>query len=313
MSSLDLVFNDHSAQSIALNSHDAGLRIKGLIDVLLLAPEHGFGKGLRIPQNFYLLKLADQYTFMDWLNSASTPREEKEFILQLATRSPFLTESSPDIQNRAALCEVHCGDSASSAFQAAYLLNYPLLSFCQAPWDLPSLHATASQMDDEGELRQFPVSLINIAHKEHFTQHSGWIEARRQREIHDSAVLWKNRETIFPSLEFCPCVKDQLSLIPENSDLFTQILDRLFDLQRVAALGIAFHNEAFRTKCSPSSSSTIQNFGEHYSFRRVDDTLVQCGWHLYLPDGNRIYFTCDKGDWVIGHIGGHLPTSKFPK
>lgn len=295
---------------MATDFHQAGQRMRELIGILLAAPDYGLGKGLRVPQDFYLLELAPQFTINDWVCVATTPREEREFFLQLATRSPFLADAPANVLERDALLEIFCDESGSPAFQAAYLLDSPLISLNHSIWKSPHLKAPAAQMDDEGELSKFEVSLINISQERHFESHAAWIEARRQHDIQDAATLWNERGSLLKALEFCPCVESQILSVQPQTDLFAQIVDRLFDLQRVASLGKPFDKNIFRTRCSPTSPETLHHkqHGPHYHIVAADGQKKQCGWHLMLPDGHRIYFSTD---YTIGHIGSHLPTVKY--
>lgn len=313
MTSFDLVFNDHSVMPMAEDAHAVAARMRGLVDVLIDAPDHGLNGTLRIPEEFHLLRLMEDWTINDWISSPATARDEREFILRLATSSPFLANEPADLMDRASRCEVMIGQTSSMALHAAYLLDIPLVSLNHSHWSAPRLDAGVTVLDDEGEIDSDVTHLINLASVDHFTIHDQWIGNRRQRNVPNPSAVWNQRATLFPSLEFCPSVQNQLLAIPANADLFPQVVDRLFDLQRLAGLGAAFNKNAFRTKCSPTSQATFDNFGFYYTFKRSTDQTVLCGWHLYLPDGNRVYFADNAGAWIVGHVGKHLPTKLFPK
>jgi hypothetical protein len=101
-----------------------------------------------------------------------------------------------------------------------------------------------------------------------------------------------------------------MKTISDQSDLAAQVIDRLFDLERVAALAQPFNHSAFRTTCSASSATALRKFDSAYSFKDDQAITHLCGWHLKMLDGNRIYFADIGQKYLIGHIGEHLPTKR---
>jgi len=308
MSVPDPVFNELSAHPPATSPAEARTRVSAFITVLVLAPDHGLGSSLRTSGNFYLLSLAPGYTLFSWLDDPQTSREEMSLFLSLAAKSPFLQPSDTDALRRAGDCEASFGGRTDHGLAAAHLLDVPLVSFHHGEWIYSSLESQISRLDDDGEIFTETVLLPNISCPEHYEVNQPWFK-RRFPSVTDLTALWNNRESLFPELIFCPSVQAQLS---DLEDILSLVLDRLKDLQRVASHAGPFDPASFASRCSPTSSSTRQGFERHYIFRAPDGVGTFCGWHLYLPDGRRIYFALLKNHLLIGHIGHHLPTKRFP-
>ncbi|NER01036.1 MAG: hypothetical protein F6K30_30825, partial [Cyanothece sp. SIO2G6] len=128
MIDLDPVFNDLSCQPLAVDKYEASQRMESLVTVLVEAPDNGLGSSLRINDSFHILEIAKEYTMTDWFFDSELPKEARDFLVQLSTKSPLLAEQKDEVILDAELCEVRVGDFPSEAFRAAYLVKTPLVS-----------------------------------------------------------------------------------------------------------------------------------------------------------------------------------------
>ncbi len=305
MSAPDPVFNEPSVAPPAQDLATARLRMAGVIDLLVRAPEHKLGSSLRISDQFYLLELAIAYTVNDWIQDGDVDRDHLVFFLSLAAKSPFIRIEDGDALFRIEDCEVTCHGNTHLSFLSAYALDSVLFSFNHGIWSQPDLPAVIKRLDGDAEILSEEITLVNLSIPSHYDHHAEWFE--RGNNVNSPSDLWERRAELFPNISFCPSVEDQLH---GQAPILHLIVARLNDLQRVAALKTPFSKDAFQTTCSPTSSETLNHkkYGPHYDFSGPDGMVKRCGWHLYLPDGKRIYFAAD---YTIGHIGGHLPTVKF--
>jgi len=303
MTAVDPVFNEPSAEPLATTDTEARSRMSGALGVLLLMPNHGLGKGLRISGEFYQLTLAPRYTLTDWINDPIVGRDHLNLFLSLAAKAPYLRSSDREALQRIEDTDVTCYGQSHPAFLAAHALGAPLVSFDHNAWSEPNLPATVTRLGDEGELDEEQDTLANFTRPAHFDHHAPWF-ARRNAAT-DAADLWSRRVDLFPHLVLCEPVERQLQL---QQTILSLIVARLEDIERVASFGHAFDKDAFASRCHATSSATFRQYGSAYEFTAPDGRRTRCGWHFYLPDGRRIYFSTD---YVIGHIGEHLPTVKF--
>lgn len=306
MTMQDPVFNEPSATPIARDANEARTRIDRVLDVLTIAPTHGLGKGLRTSEAFYSIQIADQYTFLNWLDDPAIGRDQRELFLSLGAGRQFIRPSDVVSSESMEECEISCHGIIHKSFLAAYRLESVLVSFDNDAWSQPELTATLTSIEADAELLTESIVLVNFARPEHFAYHAQWFSQRNA--ITGISDLWSRRAEIFPNLTFCPSVEGQLQ---SCGPIFDTIVARLMDLQNVAAKNQPFNKDAFRTRCNATSTETFSRFGADYDFRDPAGALKRCGWHLYLPNTGRIYFAPDIFRYVIGHIGEHLPTVKF--
>lgn len=312
---LEPIFNDLSVEPPASDLTAALERMARLIELLRAAPDHGLDAGLRIPQTFHGLPLGPEYRVWDWLNDTRVPREQTLFLLTLATRSPYLDQTPETIQERALLVDLRADGVGSDALGAAYLLQAPLFSFRQVPWDRPLIDCLCQEWVDDLLEPPCPVQLPNLAQVSHFAIHADWIRARRRRSIASGHALWEARGRLFPHLEFCPSVQAQLLTLRSSNPRFQQVIDKLFHLEEYFAGWVSggFDSDAF-PKCNPASPETLSRYPADYQFSTENGQNVVASWHLYLTPGKgRLYFDVDSGArrGVVCHIGDKLPDTTY--
>jgi hypothetical protein len=310
MIDLDPVFNDLSCKPLAADKYEASKRMEDFVGVLNEFPTRGMGSSLRTTGEFYGLEISEGYTISDWMFDPQSPQVERQLLSTLATKSPILVGLDTTVSNEAERSEASCAAQVSEALLVSYLINLPLISLNHALWEDPFIDCLITEMDDEGEIKESYRSLINYSELEHFEKHEHWIETRRKTNLQSLAEVWDARQQQFPHLYFAKEVEAQLVKIPSGSNIAAQVLDRLFDLERVAGIGEAFSNLIFRTTCSASSTTALGKFESAYSFKDDSGNSHLCGWHLKMQNGNRIYFADLGGRYLIGHIGEHLPTKR---
>lgn len=309
---LELVFNGRSLKVPSPHRYAARCLMSRLVEVLRVAPNHGFGKGIRTSEAFPTLELAPNYTLQSWTVDREVNRDERMFVLYLATRSPFLIGAAPEIQEREHLVEVVLGDDSALEWGAAFLLDLPLVSVCQGPWEAAELNAICRSLDSTESVVTESCVLRNVSKPVHFLEHENWIAERKIRSLDCLEDLWNRRDELFPHLVFCQEVKDQLFSIQRGDAHFQSLIERLFQLQKYFGNweSGSFEKSAF-AKCNPTSNATRETYGRRYYFTCPDGMKVFCGWHLYLTPGAwRIYFhpDADKRRCIIGHIGAKLPS-----
>src|SRR5262249_32659058 len=158
------------------------------------------------------------------------------------------------------------------------------ISFSHSQWTAARLPATEVTLDSDSNLAERAVVLPNIALEEHFADHRPWISERRRREIASTQILLDRRGELFPHLDFSTTALRQLAGITASHLAFDLIVERLFEIERNAVdRGANFDASSFATKCNPSSASTLQMFGDAYTFSLENGNAFLCGWHFYLP------------------------------
>lgn len=311
----DLVFNELSTNPPAVDRALAYDRMAQLIDVLLCAPDQGIKGGLRIPQHFYLLELAPDYRLMDWLYDGQVSREQSGFLLQLATKSPYLDQAPAEVIEREQLVDVTFQGQGADALRAAYLLDVPIVSLNQMPWDQALIDCQCQELVDESLGPVVSLTLPNLSAVAHYPVHATWISERRRRSVVSMTDFWIRRHELLPALDICPSVEHQIQDITPGELRFQQILNRLFELDTYFSAWTEgpFNPDAF-AKCNPASPATLSRYSEYYRFWTTDGQQVTAHWHLYFTPGKgRIYFDADgktrRG--ILCHIGDKLPDTTY--
>jgi putative addiction module killer protein len=189
---VEMVLNDLSLRSPVSEQGLARNLMTELISVLSTAKIIGV-KALRTQNSFYNFLLADNYPISAWLNDRQVEREERTFLLTLATKAPLLTEiTDPTVQAEGSLSDFkHQGETAY-ALGIAYLLNALAVSFYSDPrWDCNGLDLEITRLEDgtnsenlttELALITSTERLIHASRREHILGHKIEIESRLRAE-----------------------------------------------------------------------------------------------------------------------------------
>ncbi|MBF0516416.1 MAG: hypothetical protein HQK97_04740 [Nitrospirae bacterium] len=140
-----------------------------------------------------------------------------------------------------------------------------------------------------------------------------FVAKNAKREITSWDTFWSERESLFPKLVFCDCVKDQLTKVNyfTYSTLVFRHLKCINDY--LGTVPIKDHDYTkMGVEASIESKITLYHYGHKREFDCPDRIRRRFTWHSKLYGQNiRIHFfppesLTDK--FLIGYIGKHLPT-----
>lgn len=129
-----------------------------------------------------------------------------------------------------------------------------------------------------------------------------------------SKTLFDKSQALFPNLELCGDVKNQLQKLGDGS-YFSQILSRLTELNKAAGdwtnNGFSYRKvcENYALNISPESQQTMDNHGDERLFSLPNGERKH--FELHVKTGNfRFHFYPDVRNFMIyvGYIGPHLTT-----
>jgi len=210
---LEMVFNELSARTLAPDISTARQWMSELISTMREAKRCGL-KGLRTQTDFHDMVLAENYPLPRWRNDNEVNREERTFLRTLATKTPL----SVDIPNREIKikvenpgCELSLQGIQAEGFKVSYYLETLAISLnSESLWNSSCIKLELIQIDENGELIEESVEVIHASHKNHVLEHADWIKNRLQSERLNGMELWKRRDELFPSLQFCNAGNKQL-------------------------------------------------------------------------------------------------------
>lgn len=313
---VDMVFNALSAAPTAVNVFQGRERMANVVSVLLAAPSAGFAGVLRTDAEFYCTQLGPDYNLSQWVEDGAVSIETRRFVLELATKAPYLDGVDFNLVALSQSFEISFGGCSSEAFSVAHVLDCPLLSFNQEPWDEPILRCSYQELTDAGEVEEGDgLSLINLSHVDHLILHRDWIQSRLIADIESLQELWDRKDELLAHLRFCPSVEGQLIGVGRNDPRYRQIVAKLFQLNDYFS---RWKDGGFDPKqlpkCNPASKETLKRYASDYSFDGPGGDNVVANWHVYFtPGAGRIYFDVDPDDRIgkVCHVGGKLPDATY--
>lgn len=313
---IDMVLNELSLQSPASDTLIARQWMSDFIQtVRAVKAQAGQQAVLRTQYGFHKSLLSPDYPVQRWLNDSEVDREEQRFIKTLITKAPFsqdvLNTEVQELENRISSWEVLYQGEVAIGLGVAYILDIIPISLRSKPcWDCSYLDLDVIRVDDEEK-----TTIIHASCKEHLQDHIEWFRDRVRREVLDGATLWNKREELFPNLQFCDSVEDQLQNLRSRDIMLSPIEKGLADLQKYAStwIGGAFDSAKIPRKTTPESEATLNQYAQERTFTCPDGKKRVFSWHVRLtPLAWRIQFYPNQpGQIIIGYIGSHLPTARF--
>ncbi|MXZ19224.1 MAG: hypothetical protein F4Y84_01170 [Caldilineaceae bacterium SB0665_bin_25] len=321
---LSLVFNDLSLRRPAPDHHTARKWMTGFVATLKTAAAHNVTV-LRIRDNFKDLALSPEYPLGAWFGDERVSIEERDFVLDYATRYSFIQPYDVDLQDdtefqsKKRLFEGRFGEERAEGLGFAHLLNGLAISILSEPcWDTHSVELECEELDPESlGISKSLKTLPHASRREHVANdHASWIAEQIQLGIHSGLDLLENAITLCPNLVFCSGAKSQIASLTETSLYLPKILDRMLELEKLAR---AWEKGSFNYRqirnASPESKPTMDKFGDRRRFVCPDGQIRTFEWHLKgFPNAWRVHILADPIQYkiMIGYVGRHLPTAKHP-
>lgn len=258
--------------------------------------------------------IVDDYTIYDWLKDSSVPQKDKQFFRTLINRghrikSEAVLESEFVIQ-----LENQQSVSAKGALMAFEWDSYIVSFLSSELWEREKVLGQYISINAEDELAEIR-NCGTLMHVECMLE-----DKRKQQAmiISSGSELWEKREQLYPHLIFCESVQKQLEEARVSIQIQTimkriQILEDYF-----ASYDGDFDSKKLGMRCR-TESETVKRDSELSEYRKFVTPFGKeeyFYWHISFP-GNypgRIHFIPDSEHKVgiIGYIGKHLPTKKYP-
>ena len=316
---LDMVFNELSARTLAPDISTARQWMSELISTMREAKGCGL-KGIRTQTDFHDMVLAENYPLRRWRNDNEVNREERTFLRTLATKRFF--EKIDDVEIKIKVenpdCELSLQSSPAEGFKVAHYLETLAISLnSESLWNSSRINLELIQIDDNGNLIEESVELLHASKKSHVLEHADWIKNRLQSERLNGMELWKRRDELFPSLQFCNAGNKQLQKLRTGEKKLELVLEVLSVLDKCAKNWQAGHFslEGYPFEESGESEATLNQYWRERTFLCPDGEERLFERHVKLKECNwRIHFfpKVKTTKVIIGYVGIHLPTDKYP-
>jgi hypothetical protein len=271
---------------------------------------------VKVHSSFNNHEFAPGYFFFNWYSDGKLDSDLKQLILDMLTTMPYsdeilrqfeLKEGKPlELAYEERVC-IGLGLASNLAFDTA-ALSYP----DQGAWDKESYPVSMRALEEgESDISTTDGIARNISGPAHCEIHRKFFQALLKQNLVSGRELWERRDELFPNLEFCERVKDQLAGQNGAMPEFAQIMKRLFELQEYAKNWDRkpIKPPDFQTKVSPESATRRKKFKEQLKIKCPDGVRRQFDWHArYTPGAGRIYFFPEEagGRLIVGSIGWKL-------
>jgi hypothetical protein len=175
-------------------------------------------------------------------------------------------------------------------------------------WDVPSVNIEKlwlGSRDIQTDIRAVP----HACQTAHLDDHAEWLRRTQSPPPVNGIELWREKTTLFPNLDFCDSVEEQLKPLGGNDRRFKAAMRGLQDLQNYC---ITWDTGNFDIKAlvraSGESATTLQMYSEERKFRCPDGQRRVFEWHLKRDDNTRIHFLDlpARKRILVGYIGPHL-------
>lgn len=290
-----------------------------MVEGLKTAINYGAKDELVSSSDAMATEIAPNYTIRDWVNDRSDvgpedgskiDRELQRYFVRRLDKSPYFEDEKFLKSDDYLGCEVEliCEDAqlksntATLTFvNSGIVLSPPLSVFTES-----YLVCNVSEVETE---EVYQDSICCIYNSDSASTHSEKIQVDGGLAVTQSKELWEFKEKLFPELEFCSRVEQQL----QNIDCFRVIYTRLKELESYCK---NWEEGAFDPALIPSKVS-----GESEQVRSnrkaVESRTFQCPdgesriflWHMRAtPGAIRIHFYPIEQNRkiIIGHIGEKL-------
>lgn len=308
---LEMFFNELSSSPRAENIEKGQNRAREFVLTIREAAVRGAQPTFRIPEDFFVTDIAPNYNWYVWLSDGGVDIELRRYLRSLATKAPFLRDE-PDLEKDWAALDCIWRNQKALGLKAAYIADGLALSLLtRNEWDSPFIECEIQEIVDEDvECR---IESVHHASKiSHVESHIQWILCRVQSAVHNGRELWQHLDTLFPSLDMCLAVEEQLGELPACS--LPSVLRGLFHLNSYCVRWKRgpFEPDDIKCKVSPDTEQTLRMFGAERTFLCPGGYKRTFSWHAKVGAW-RIYFdpAHGPGRLLIGYIGKHLRTVKF--
>lgn len=323
---MEAVLNERSLEPARAKVNSLLNRVAGLAESVKALHSIGLPRFLRIAQSVPDTDLGEGFTLRRLCFQAGPHKEARQFLGSLLSKAPFVEALYRNAEGP---------DAVECRWQEALVLGLGLASLREdvavslpqtGGFEDPGLEIVVWRISDQDESDAQPIArLVQVAHvgePAHVDLHSEWIRSRLTEEARSGEEMWSERERLFPKLLFGPGAEKQLRALAGNEAWWPQICRHLRQLNG-GALG--WQSGTFSPEgtldWSEESGTTLKHgvFGPRRDFPVPDGfEPVRFSYHTKIFVGNqRIYFhphrVAGESLVLIGYIGRHLPTVKFPK
>jgi len=308
-----LVFNELSLNPLSANQELGRERLNGLAEVILDG-RIGRERILVSPEHFLQREICAGYTIGRWLAGYSPNQSETRVRMKLLVDRRMLCDQcvaahkwdDEDVEYRFA------GEKVAGLATALLADGLAVSLLSADDWNTSTVQVEKTWIED-AEVFNRHLDVLHAGNIAHLDQHFDWLKRVQAPSPTNGEELWEQRQAMFPNLDFCSSIEEQLRRLGGDGAGFRSAIRGLHDLQNYCAgwKNGAFDIHAFNN-ASGESGATLEMYGEERTFLCPDGEYRLFSWHLKRGDSRLHFFDFPPARRIlVGYIGPHLRTVRF--
>ena len=315
---MDQIFNELSFNGTYPDQFSANEGIIRCLNLSLELSKYGFNKTIRTTKDFAQKELSPSYTTHQWAtNYQSGNRDLKRHFLIMLTKSPYIEQEIHDYENLHNEClDFSSHNKLALGLGLSYLWKSFVLSLdCEPKYKTEDIEFELCKMCN-GSTITTKIITISIWKQEQLPNLENKLRDCLLDSLTTGQIIVENRNILFANLKFSQTAITQLENLYGTEEYFSTIKEHLWVLNKSMQ---KYESGPFKpdgVDWSPEKPGTLKRYHDQRTFLCEDQESRLFNQHTKIHGANkRIYFIPIPEERIvhIGHIGDHLPTSRFPK
>lgn len=317
---MQMILNELSAKFPVESLEDGKRLMENFLETYFEVKGIIHNDNILLDRNYMSFELVHGYRIEQWRNDPTVDVENKRRLRTLLNKSVVYNSEEFEQENGWNFrTDFQHKEYPAKGCLLAYETDGVAVSFLSsAYWKIPKIEGTYIELLDDGDLKQYQVSIPNVSYKENVIIFKKYYEQKKEEwrymSIKSGQDILQCADELFPNLVFC---ENAVRGCQKNIGVSEagQVYKRLLELQRAAEKMENIFDKNLLTKATPESEATLQRYSDEHTFQLPNGRIQMFSWHTRYTGGyaGRIFFypVPEESIIYIGHIGHKLPTAKY--